>query len=58
MNDKNKLGILIAVILVLAILYVVFSAMKIITGLAIKILWIGFLVLLVLFVIKKLTNRR
>lgn len=58
MNDKNKLGILIAVILVLAILYVVFSAMKIITGLAIKILWIAFLVLLILFVIKKLTERR
>lgn len=58
MNDKNKLGILIAVILVLAILYVVFSAMKIITGLAIKILWIAFLVLLVLFVIKKLTDKR
>ena len=58
MNDKNKLGILIAVILVLAILYVVFSAMKIITGLAIKILWIAFLVLLILFVIKKLTDRR
>lgn len=58
MNDKNKLGILIAVILVLAILYVVFSAMKIITGLAIKIFWIAFLVLLVLFVIKKLTDKR
>ncbi|MGY3776581.1 hypothetical protein [Helcococcus sueciensis] len=58
MNDKNKLGILIAVILVLAILYVVFSAMKIITGLAIKILWIAFLVLLILFVIKKLTDKR
>nr|WP_276940199.1 hypothetical protein [Helcococcus sueciensis] len=58
MNDKNKLGILIAVILVLAILYVVFSAMKIITGLAIKILWIAFLILLILFVIKKLTDRR
>ena len=58
MNDKNKLGILIAVILVLAILYVVFSAMKIITGLAIKIIWIAFLIVLVLYVIRKLTDKR
>lgn len=58
MNDKDKLGIIIVIILVLAVLYVVFSAMKIITGLAIKILWIGFLVALVLFVIKKISGRR
>lgn len=58
MNDKDKLGIIIVIILVLAVLYVVFSAMKIITGLAIKILWIGFLVALVLFVIKKISGKR
>ena len=58
MNDKDKLGIIIAIILVLAVLYVVFSAMKIITVLAIKILWIGFLIALVLYVIRKFSQKR
>lgn len=58
MNDKNKLRTLIIAIIVLAILYVVFSAMKIITGLAIKIIWIVLLVSLVLYLIRKLSKRR
>lgn len=58
MSDKNKIRLLIAAIVILAILYVIFTVLKFFVSVTLKVVWIGFIVVLVIALFNKLTNRK
>ena len=58
MKNNNKLGLIIGIIVLLVILYVVFTVLKFFTGVALRVAWIGFIVFLIILAIREITSKR
>lgn len=57
-DNKNKLGLIVGIIVLLVILYIVFTVLKFFTSVALRVAWIGFIIFLVVIAIREITGKR